>query len=705
MQKPLFLLVFFLLNIVECNSQANKEEIDSLYIIQSSKLSDTIKINKILRLTYFYQDVNPREAKRYLFASEKMLKTSFFKNGWAQYLFLKSRELNIEGEFIKAIKYSQKARFFSLKNKLQRSYLKACNQESFLRTKLYGHENSLAFLKNIIHQNKNSRFYNELGELYSSLARFQQYSNHIISCLSNYKKAVNCFRKVKNEKGVYNINYKLCEIYILTNDKVNASYYFKLLKDYSQIVKSDRQRYHELFLEGDINALLNNYEKAIKIFQLALEYNNKLNDNVYRFIILDKLNKLYIDTGKSAEAINFCLNEINYGYNDVFSSYFLNINTALAFYSTLDLTESKIYYDKACKLFNELNRNESTKLLEAEQVRFYQFASKLEFSLKNYKKAYELKDLYEKINESYIAEQNTKRLQELQTLYDTNEKEYKIKEITYQNNQKSLQIKKQTNDILIISFVLFFLILTLVTLICFYVKNKKHNEELFSKNQIIDEKNKLLESSKQIILESVKQKDLLLKEIHHRIKNNLQLMISLLNIQARENVANISDFVSKSQSRITSMALIHQNLYETDNLSDVDFGVYLEKLIGNIQETFQEQSRINLFVEAKNIFLDIQTSIPLGLIINELVTNAFKHAFPDKHQCGEILVIFKNLNDFNYELTVKDNGIGYVKNTSFKKTLGLELVELLTIQINGELYTSIEDGVHYKIVFKSYGSN
>ena len=150
--------------------------------------------------------------------------------------------------------------------------------------------------------------------------------------------------------------------------------------------------------------------------------------------------------------------------------------------------------------------------------------------------------------------------------------------------------------------------------------------------------------------------------------------MSLLNIQAREGrFTDIKEFLQKGQSRISSMALIHQNLYETENLGKVNFHEYLEKLVQVILDSYEiDDEKIKVRIEAKDCFFDIQTSIPLGLIVNELITNAVKHAFP-LAKGGNIDLTLIQMEKDNYQMIVKDNGVGFIHKKE-KKSLGLELV-------------------------------
>ena len=201
---------------------------------------------------------------------------------------------------------------------------------------------------------------------------------------------------------------------------------------------------------------------------------------------------------------------------------------------------------------------------------------------------------------------------------------------------------------------------------------------------------------------SLNEKEMLLKEIHHRVKNNLLIISSLLNLQS----GYIKDEVSKnifkeSQNRAKSMALIHERLYRSTDLKRINFGDYIRTLSNELYNTYIiDISLIKLNVNVEDIMLDIDTSIPLGLIVNELITNSLKHAFPQgKH--GEIDINF-HLTDDKYLLEVRDDGIGFPKNINYKNvdSLGLRLVASLTEQIEGEIVFSNISGTSFKIIFR-----
>jgi len=201
--------------------------------------------------------------------------------------------------------------------------------------------------------------------------------------------------------------------------------------------------------------------------------------------------------------------------------------------------------------------------------------------------------------------------------------------------------------------------------------------------------------------DSIREKEVLLQEIHHRVKNNMQIISSLLNIQTRylddEESINV---LKESQNRVRSMSMIHEKLYRSKNFNKVHFADYIESLVWDLFYSYSiKKGSINPVLDIDDVQLNIETSVPLGLIITELVSNSLKYAFPNNHM-GELTVSLKNLGE-GYELIIKDDGIGFPDNIDFRNTdsLGLQLVNSLTDQIDGEIELKTDNGTEFRIIF------
>lgn len=201
--------------------------------------------------------------------------------------------------------------------------------------------------------------------------------------------------------------------------------------------------------------------------------------------------------------------------------------------------------------------------------------------------------------------------------------------------------------------------------------------------------------------DTLEEKDILMKEIYHRVKNNLMVISSLLNLQSRYiQDEEAKEIFRESQSRAHSMAIIHERLYRSSDMKHLNFGEYINTLASDLYHTYVDSSRIKLELDVEDLKMDINTAIPLGLIVNELISNSMKHGFPNKRE-GKIKITFLKKDD-HYLLEVKDDGIGFPEELDFRKTpsLGLQLVNSLTQQIDGDIELIKSPGTTFRIVFK-----
>jgi two-component sensor histidine kinase len=204
---------------------------------------------------------------------------------------------------------------------------------------------------------------------------------------------------------------------------------------------------------------------------------------------------------------------------------------------------------------------------------------------------------------------------------------------------------------------------------------------------------------------SLNEKEILLKEIHHRVKNNLQVISGLLNLQAHHITDETGkDIFKDSQNRVITMALIHEELYQTRDLARVDFSKYIDVLARNLLGSYGvKEDQVRLETDVESVDLVVDTAIPCGLILNELISNSLKHAFPDGRK-GTIRISFKTIGDDLYEITVADDGDGPPEGTNVleSSSLGLQLVTMLIEQLHGKLQVETVGGLTFRFSFKEY---
>ena len=216
----------------------------------------------------------------------------------------------------------------------------------------------------------------------------------------------------------------------------------------------------------------------------------------------------------------------------------------------------------------------------------------------------------------------------------------------------------------------------------------------------VEERTQELGKTNEALKVSLKEKDVLLKEIHHRVKNNLQIISSLLKFQSR-NIKDkgVLEMFKEGQKRVKSMALVHEEMYGSQNLAQIDFGKYIQNLINYLFRSYGVNPRaIALKINVDDVSLNIDTAIPCGLIIHELVSNSLKYAFPEGRE-GEIGIDLSKVNESQLTLMVGDNGVGFPKDLDYKntQTLGLKLVNMLVRQLKASIKLDESGGTTFEI--------
>lgn len=224
---------------------------------------------------------------------------------------------------------------------------------------------------------------------------------------------------------------------------------------------------------------------------------------------------------------------------------------------------------------------------------------------------------------------------------------------------------------------------------------------MFISRRSIRRKRKALQSLNLQLDAKNRQNELLMKEIHHRVKNNLELVKSLIALQcAQMEDSESKDAMLESQNRVQSMGIIHQKLYQGENLGSIEMKDYFVNLSEGILDAFDAEDKVKIECAMENLELDIDTAVPIGLIVNELLTNSLKYAFPEKSK-GIVQISLSKPKPGILTLTVSDNGVGKIKGQQVRGTgFGSQLVDLLTRQLNGEMTEITEIGTSTKFMFR-----
>lgn len=434
-------------------------------------------------------------------------------------------------------------------------------------------------------------------------------------------------------------------------------------------------------LKKEYISALNYYNKSIKTATKSLK---KTNPSAYKNIILNSksnIASLYYDKKEFEKTIsiinNTILPQIDKKNITLYIQIYILLGQAYLKTNNQDKTKNIIeILEKVC-CHNDVTL----------KIQFLELKSLYYEKRENFKSSLKYTSEINHLRDSLLYLQNLSLLKSTELNYFIENKE---KEVASKN--KIIEENKKTNLLIIIIG----LIAILTTIIFAYKNNRNKKIEIEKINKFISKKNEEIKIS-------LHEKELLLKEIHHRVKNNLQIISDILSLQS----SNITDQKSKlllaeSQDRIQSIALLHKTMYQKDNFNVVNFQTYINELITYIKQTNKNLNK-NITVKQKieDLNFSIDTAIPLSMLINEIVTNCYKHAFINIDN-GKIYISIQKNSSEEYLLSIKDNGVGLPKgyDKSLTNNIGFDLIYGLSEQLDGNVNINIDNGTEIIIAFK-----
>jgi two-component sensor histidine kinase len=453
------------------------------------------------------------------------------------------------------------------------------------------------------------------------------------------------------------------------------------------------------------------FPKAIKNYDFAYQNALLLDARKYAGVILSNKGDLLLNNGNFKDALNVLKQAkklkidgkaqessiANTNQNIAlallktkFYNLALNsINEALSYYKKVNATSGlmeayairgRIYYIKGeyRKAIDDCTKSKQLSfesgILEIQEKACLCLSDAYE-KINDYKKALENHKKYLIARDSIFNDKNIKKITQLEMQY-AYDKENELRELNSITKEKE---NKATIKTLVISIVSLLLITGLLYRL-FYVRQKANN--------ILTEKN-------QKITETLAINETLFKETHHRVKNNLQIISSLLSMQSRFlEDSKSKEIVIDSQNRIKSMSLIHQKLYQENNITGIETKSYFSELITNLAYSYGiDSNKVKMDITIENLLLDVDTAIPLGLILNEMISNAFKHGL-DKEN-GIFFLSFSKPNEKQLVLTIKDNGNGISKDFNWdkSKSYGMRLIKTLSNKLKADIKFENDGGL------------
>lgn len=301
-------------------------------------------------------------------------------------------------------------------------------------------------------------------------------------------------------------------------------------------------------------------------------------------------------------------------------------------------------------------------------------------SLNDYENAYTNLENSFYLKDSFLTTSLNETISGLTVKYETEQKEKEISQLKIRNQEAIIAKQKASNQRNLLLFLAGFLILGAILL--FLLLRTKSNANA-------------------IVTKSLSEKETLLREIHHRVKNNLQIISSLLSLQSRYiEDKSAQALVNEGQNRVKSMALIHQKLYQRGNLTGVDVLDYVQNLSSTLQSAYGiDPDKVRVTYDVESLNLDVDTMIPIGLILNELISNAFKHAFPSNE--GALEILFKE-KDHQLLLIVKDNGVGSTKAIEKSASFGIRMIHSLSRKLDATVDFNFNNGTKAALTISNY---
>ena len=509
-----------------------------------------------------------------------------------------------------------------------------------------------------------------------------------------YTKSLRIFEQQQDEENSSHLLNNIGIVYFSLEDYEKALYYYQ--KSLALRVKSKNYKYIAASYNniGATYKLLGAPDKAITYYTASLALKDSLGDlpgkaSTYHNIALiheskEEYEKAYAYLQKTL-AIELSLGEM-------FAVSTTYITLAENAYHQKAYKESKAYAEKALAISEELgfpsNAKRSYHVLQLQAEAGHQYKEALQYA----NKVMELQD-------SIFSEAKNKQILEITAKYEVEKKDKELTKLTLSEKNQQILIKEQQliasqqqfqrNTAIWIASILLFISIFFYWQ---YQQKQRNNKVLAEKNNIIEQ--------------NLKEKEMLLQEIHHRVKNNLQLISSILRLQSYQlQHQDLSNILQDTQHRINSISMIHNKLYQPDTIQGLDMKAYLEELVGELTQAYSNQAiPVKVQIKSSNSYLSIGTSIYIGLLVTELVTNAFKYAFPSSIESPQLSITFKDMGNILY-LRVSDNGPGISLETSNKTSFGWQMVNMLaqqlgaTIEINNKKGTSIDLNIHQ---FKRY---
>lgn len=504
--------------------------------------------------------------------------------------------------------------------------------------------------------------------------------------LSHYFEALKAAEIANDKAFTFKVNNNIGHVYFYI-DPIKASIYYNknLILAREQ---GDSAGVRECYMNlGNVYNNLENCEKALEFYNLSLDKNN-IEENVYaRAHILQNMSVCENKMGNYGQAEIHLRESLrifeSMGDKEGIAQSYVNLGNLLI--DTKKYAEANRYLSDALALSLEINSKEGQRYSLEGLIT-------IDSTLKNYKQAFIHASMLAEIKNQLLNTEIAGQVAKMEAVYQNEKKQLQIENLNTQARLQEEEIEGKNIELKLqnlqkIGFGVGFGIALLLAGIVFfaYRQKQKTNHTLNLKNQIIQQ--------------ALEEKELLMKEIHHRAKNNLQVVSGLLSLQStRISDEKSKDAILEATNRVKSMALIHEQLYQPGAQTDINIKTYLEDLTESLYQSYNlSGSAIEVNKNIEDLKLDVDVSIPLGIIANELMSNAFKHAFEANRPGKLTLNLFSQQEEIVLE--VIDNGSGVPEGFDFSKakSFGMHMVHSLAKKIHAVIHYVPAQGTYVKV--------
>jgi two-component system, sensor histidine kinase PdtaS len=746
-------LISISLALVSWQSPAGKPAVDATVLRRqiAAAHSDTARISKIIQLGSYYIYFVPLP-KRQLDSAEylareamrlSLIANDYKKRGYSYDLL--SRVYQARGKMVEAIDLEHSAiksfQHTSNNADLGYAYKQLAGYYSYADAKDLSRRITYTDTALQFYLKSNEKF--KLGETYQEMGNLYGLNGQQYLAIRNLKEGIAVYNSInyKAQQGLYNM---LNECFNQLGDYNQAVYYgLKALQLSEDNHDTPEERSAINNHVGITYTKLGQFRKAAEYFGQGLAIAKANHDQDSYNIIAVNYSAVLSNLYRDREAIALLKTVKPNNDNEVFAildANFLRVyahrkefDLAAAYYAklqesipridkmspmreiayttmvTYDFAQKK--YNTARSLLKELQDLSVFNLSNATQASNEHWLFKIDSAQGRYVSAIKHSQRERRIQDTLINNQKNRNIAELEIVYETEKKakelSLKVQNIQLLTKQTQLQHADLQRAVLLRKVTIGGIIMMGLLLAVSYSRyriKQRNNLQLVEQQQIIAGKNIALEtlvSEKDVLL---MEREWLLKEIHHRVKNNLQIVISLLNSQMIYIDSSVAqDAIRESQHRMHSISLIHQKLYQSDNLARIDMDDYIKDLIQYLTESFDLAHFIDIIQEIEPISLDVVQAVPIGLILNEAITNAIKYAFlPGQH--GTIFIGLDEPITGDLLLTIRDNGKGLPADFDTERcsTLGMSMIQGLTHQLHGRFSISSDAGVKLEIIVPGY---